>query len=230
VAKACDELCARVEKACSELEYLTCRGRCTTYLVESAYCEDEIKQALECHSKASDAEICASFAAERCYSAFVAVRACQRAEKSSGQATVASAGPPGWKIVVDEKLGFAMELPPNAEPSMEGGHRIWRGRDGRVSYYVASVPPPSDVSDGKLLRVALEHVGPKCQRGFRMRGRFDSGGLTGVSYSTSCEDGSKRQGTLRIRGDRALVIGFRAPPGEQADLDPALSTFELFEQ
>jgi hypothetical protein len=227
IAQECARLCQRVAQNCKEMEVLTCRGRCTRYVKRSAGCEEQVRKALSCHTEAKDANVCDSFAAESCYQAFAEVRACQRGESPPVEG-VPSQLPPGWRIIVDDDLDFEIALPANAQVDTRERFRTWSGKEGKVTYYVTSVPPPSgDTTDARLFRMALEHLGVDCQRGFKIKGRFDSKGVTGARYQTECKDGSTRRGSLRIRRDVALVIGSRGAPPDQRVWDRFESTFEF---
>jgi hypothetical protein len=141
---------------------------------------------------------------------------------------VASQLPPGWRIIVDDQLGFEIALPPNAQVDTQEKLRTWYGKEGNVTYYVTALPPPQgEVTDAKLFRMALDHLGIDCQRGFKIKGRFDSKGVTGARYKTECKDGSTRRGSLRIRRDKALVIGSRGAPPDEHLWDRFESTFEF---
>ncbi len=157
------------------------------------------------------------------------MQACQRGEKP---VVKPKQGPPAhWQAVRDEELGITVTMPPGAQLDPNAKLRTWRVEDGGITYVVTALPPPGQkLSDGTLLRMVVQHVGYRCQKNLKVRGRFTSAGVTGVAYSTSCTDGSQRAGMLRIRGDQAVSVGVEAPGGVQFDLDPYLFSFEYLDR
>jgi hypothetical protein len=228
VAEVCEQLCVRMDRKCKQEVARNCRARCKRYRRLAAGCESETLAALRCQATAQDAPICLNYAAPSCLKPFQELQRCHRGEVATAKEP--NSPPAGWKTIADEELGIMVALPENAKLEPNRERRTWQGEEGGVTYYVTLLkPPPEELSESKLLRMVIEHVEHRCQRGLKVHASFQSKGVWGTRYHSRCHDGSERHGMLRIRRGMALAIGYRAPAGKVGVLEPFLDSFEFYE-
>jgi hypothetical protein len=234
VAEVCAKLCERQQAKCSEAVAKKCRGRCLRYVRLSPGCEAETREALTCQTEAKDAPVCANYAARSCLESFRKLKACHAGERPTQSASPESkSAPPGFKVIVDEELGITVALPENAQLDASEARRTWKGEADNVTYVVALLkPPPADLAEKHekhLVRMAIDYVGYRCQRGLRVHATFHSNGITGARYHSRCADGSEWHGMIRARGGQALSVGYHAPAGKTGIFEPYLKSFDYYQ-
>jgi hypothetical protein len=224
VAEVCEALCAQVASLCSEESAAGCRIRCERYKKQEASCGEPIKKALTCQAQTKSKTICVNVASDSCQEEFRRMHACQKGEDpdAAPERSPALELPSEWKRVKDETLRVSLVLPPNAQLTTSENLRTWRGEHEGVTYLLEEQPAHRGaLTQAVVLRMVLKHVGPTCQKGLRVHGRYETGDRTSLWFETSCHDGSERRGMMHIFPNRTVVVAVRSPSGG-GDLDRAL--------
>jgi hypothetical protein len=135
--------------------------------------------------------------------------------------------PAGWQRVRDATLGVSVMLPPDASMDSQATNRTWRGAHAGAEYFLAALPPPDgEVTQRDLVRMVLQYLGTRCQRGLRMHGSFEVDDRTSVRFESACRDGTTWRGMLHVWPTKAVVVGSRAPAGTRVVDEAMFSSFQ----
>lgn len=150
---------------------------------------------------------CDSVVTSSCVDAFSRMKRCQRGEATV--TPVASGAPEGWSPVTDEGWGITALMPPGAAVDAQAKTRTWKASRASAAYEIAELPRPKKVDSQALIKLVIGHLGVSCQKDMRLTGLVETDKLVSSAFETSCSDGKRIHGKLRIDAQRALCLVVR---------------------
>jgi hypothetical protein len=227
IAKICEKLCQRAAQKCTKQVAGLYRTTCKSYEKTKGNCDNEIRLALECQSKAADELLCAHQVDPNCAQVNRDLKVCERGTAPGEQTTAEDLTlPSNWIKVRDTELGFSVAMPPGAELDEKNARRTWHAEEGGISYYVAVLEPPSGkLNNQTLVRTVIAYVGNRCQLRLKLHGELETKGTTVVQYDSACADGSEWHGMLHFWKGKAVSTGLHSPAGARAVLEPYYYSF-----
>ncbi len=230
LAQICEKITQRASQTCSARVAGFYQSSCQYYLKPPGPCEEQLLRALECQYQASDGPFCAHLADHRCSEVNGELKVCQGGTAPADQTSPEDDHtlPSGWSEVQDTELGFTVAMPPGAALVPESKRRTWKAEEGGISYFVAELdPPPEKLDNRAFVRIVVAYVGPRCQRGLRLRGELDLKGTTVVQYYSACPDKTEWRGMLHFWDGKAVSTGYHAPAGATGVQEPYFYSFQI---
>lgn len=203
---ACQKLCDRVASSCPQGRDEMCRAQCKRHDGRPDGCEAEGEAAFLCQLKATES-FCDSVVSSSCVDAFSKMKRCQRGEAKA--APVASGAPEGWSFVNEEAWGVAALMPPGATVDAQAKARTWKASRASALYEITELPRPKKVDSQSMIKLVIGHLGVSCQKDMRLTGLVETDKLISSGFETSCSDGKRVHGKLRIDAQRALCLVVR---------------------
>jgi hypothetical protein len=130
--------------------------------------------------------------------------------------------------ISDSKLGFTVAMPKGATLDDSGVKRIWKVRQGELTYVVGSAEAPTGkLTSAALLRTITKYLGNKCQLHLKVHGEFELKGVTVVQYESGCTDGTTWRGMMHLWNGNAVSTGFYGPSGSAGVTEPYFYSFTV---
>lgn len=183
-----------------------CRAQCKRHEGRAGGCEAEGEAAFLCQLKATES-FCDSVVSSSCVDAFSRMKRCQRGEAKA--APVASGAPEGWSPVTDEAWGVSALMPPGAAIDSQARSRSWKASRASALYEITELPRPKKIDSQSMIKLVIGHLGVSCQKDMRLTGLVETDKLISSGFETSCSDGKRVHGKLRIDAQRALCLVVR---------------------
>jgi hypothetical protein len=214
----CETLCERVRTECEPEALESCQGSCPGYESTWERCPVEVERALACQAQTSGGLLCANVATESCAPHFAALANCRtgRAAPLPRQGTEAAEAtgetlPEGWERRDVPELGISVPLPRLATTEDGTGGKRVVASEGPIEYRVEGMRRLRGApTDKALLKAVLDYVGPACQKGLRVHGRFETGEIVHVNFDTQCMDGLAWRGMLHVDPERQIATSLRS--------------------
>ena len=226
LAEICEKLKRRAAQTCNNKVADLYRSSCNHYLKEPGPCEQQIRLALECQSRAADDVLCAHEADQNCSQVNRDLKVCQGTAPAEQNTAEDLTLPSGWKNVQDMQLGFTVAMPPGAAINDKSKRRTWQAEERGISYLVSELEPPSGkLNNRTYIRTVIAYVGNRCQLHLKLHGELELKGTTVVRYHSACPDGSEWHGMLHYWNGKAVSTGYHAPAGATGVQDPYFYSF-----
>jgi hypothetical protein len=221
-----------VKENCKPESAKFCLPSCPDYQEAWERCPVEVEEALTCQMNSEAFLLCSSVASEQCAPFYQAMTDCRegRAEPKSKKQVESADLPAGWHRVRFASLGGSYALP-TGEVTKKGPARIVErdGQEFRIEP-LASVPDEYDAKS--ILRLATAYVGQGCEKKLRLHGRYETGSIIHVRFTTLCESpkGSVPwEGIFHLSPGRGIAASVRPSSGTAPVPDDADTFYFGFE-